>query len=100
MPVVFIAPEPVSTEVGARAAARAVPHADAAWNAGRAALLVAALTACPEALLDATEDRLHQDYRAPAMPATARSGRPAAGCRGARRGVRRGPVGARVPHFR
>src|SRR5262249_24558356 len=29
-----------------------------------------ALTARPEALLDATEDLLHQDYRAPAMPAT------------------------------
>jgi len=47
-----------------------VPHADAARNAGRAALLVAALTARPEELLDATEDRLHQDYRASAMPAT------------------------------
>ncbi|GLY89380.1 homoserine kinase [Actinoallomurus iriomotensis] len=45
-----------------------VPHADAAANAGRAALLVAALTARPELLLDATEDRLHQSYRAPAMP--------------------------------
>jgi homoserine kinase len=48
-----------------------VPHADAAFNAGRSALLVHALTAAPELLLDATEDRLHQDYRAPAMPATA-----------------------------
>ena len=55
---------------GARPAAADVPHADAARNAGRAALLVAALTARPDALLDATEDRLHQDYRAPAMPAT------------------------------
>jgi homoserine kinase len=47
-----------------------VPHRDAARNAGRAALLIAALTQRPSALLDATEDRLHQDYRAPAMPAT------------------------------
>ncbi len=47
-----------------------MPHADAARNAGRAALLVAALTARQEALLDGTEDLLHQDYRAPAMPAT------------------------------
>lgn len=46
----------------------AVPHADAAANAGRAALLVAALTGRPELLLDATEDRLHQSYRRPAMP--------------------------------
>jgi homoserine kinase len=70
MPVVLIAPEPVSTEAARGLLPARVPHADAARNAGRAALLVAALTACPEALLDATEDRLHQDYRAQAMPAT------------------------------
>jgi homoserine kinase len=45
-----------------------VPHADAAANAGRAALLIAALTGRPELLLDATEDLLHQPYRRPAMP--------------------------------
>ena len=50
-----------------------VPHADAAHAAGRAALLVAALTGAADEglLLPATEDRLHQDYRAAAMPATA-----------------------------
>ena len=69
-PVAIIAPAPVSTEVARGLLPPEVPHADAARNAGRAALLVAALTAWPEALLDATEDRLHQDYRAPAMPAT------------------------------
>jgi homoserine kinase len=69
-PVVLIAPEPVSTEAARGLLPARVPHADAARNAGRAALLVAALTTCPEALLDATEDRLHQDYRAQAMPAT------------------------------
>ncbi|WP_410640661.1 homoserine kinase [Amycolatopsis sp. lyj-346] len=47
-----------------------VPHADAAHNAGRAALAVHALTAKPELLLAATEDRLHQHYRAPAYPAS------------------------------
>ncbi|MGW6277181.1 homoserine kinase [Kribbella sp. NPDC055071] len=46
----------------------AVPHRDAAANAGRAALLVAALTGRPELLLTATEDRLHQEYREAAMP--------------------------------
>ncbi|WP_238158590.1 homoserine kinase [Kribbella voronezhensis] len=46
----------------------AVPHADAAANAGRAALLVAALTSRPELLMTATEDRLHQEFREPAMP--------------------------------
>lgn len=48
-----------------------VPHGDAAFNAGRAALLVEALSRRPEMLMPATEDRLHQDLRAPAMPATA-----------------------------
>jgi len=69
-PVAIIAPGSVSTEAARGLLPSQVPHADAARNAGRSALLVAALTACPEALLDATEDWLHQDYRAAAMPAT------------------------------
>jgi homoserine kinase len=69
-PVAFIAPGPVSTKVARGLLPAAVPHADAARNAGRAALLIAALTARPDALLDGTEDKLHQDYRAPAMPHT------------------------------
>jgi homoserine kinase len=69
-PVAFIAPSPVSTEVARGLLPATVPHADAAANAGRAALLVAALTARPDTLLDATQDRLHQGYRAAAMPAT------------------------------
>jgi homoserine kinase len=68
LPVAFIAPEPVSTKVARGLLPTTVPHADAARNAGRAALLIAALTARPDALLDGTEDKLHQDYRAPAMP--------------------------------
>jgi homoserine kinase len=48
-----------------------VPHADAAANAARAALLALAVTVAPDLLCAATEDRLHQAYRAPAMPATA-----------------------------
>jgi homoserine kinase len=47
-----------------------VPHADAAFNAGRAALLVEALGRRPELLLDATDDRLHQAYRADVMPSS------------------------------
>ena len=47
-----------------------VPHADAAFNAGRAALLTQALTRQPELLLAATEDRLHQEQRRSAMPET------------------------------
>jgi homoserine kinase len=69
-PVAIISPAPVSTELARGLLPAQVPHADAARNAGRAALLIAALTARPEVLLDATEDWLHQDYRAPAMRAT------------------------------
>lgn len=48
-----------------------VPHCDAAFNVSRAALAVVALTTHPELLMTATEDRLHQPHRAPAMPTTA-----------------------------
>ncbi|MGP3968243.1 homoserine kinase [Streptomyces sp. 6N223] len=68
VPVVFVPSRPLSTETARGLLPRSVPHADAAANAGRAALLVEALTRRPELLLPATEDRLHQDYRAPAMP--------------------------------
>ncbi|MGB6457586.1 MAG: homoserine kinase, partial [Streptosporangiaceae bacterium] len=44
----------------------------AAANSARAALLIAALTSRPDLLLPGTEDFLHQRYRAPAMPRTAR----------------------------
>ena len=61
-------PDPVSTEVARGLLPAQVPHADAAANAGRAALLVAALAGRPELLHRATRDLLHQDYREPAMP--------------------------------
>jgi homoserine kinase len=66
-PVVF-----VPDQRGLTARARSllpdrVPHSDAVANVARAALLVHALTTDPSLLLTATEDRLHQDYRAPAM---------------------------------
>ncbi len=48
-----------------------VPHKDAVFNTARAALLVHALTTAPDLLLTATDDRLHQPYRAPGMPETA-----------------------------
>ncbi|PWJ56280.1 homoserine kinase [Quadrisphaera granulorum] len=48
-----------------------VPHGDAAHTAGRAALLVEAMTRRPDLLLAATEDRLHQEQRAAAMPESA-----------------------------
>jgi len=66
--VVFVPPTPVSTEVARGLLPAEVPHADAAADAGRTALLVAALAGRPEHLLRATRDYLHQDYRRPAMP--------------------------------
>lgn len=70
-PVVLI-PDKRALTAEARAALPAsVPHHDAAYNAGRAALLVHALTSEPGLLFQATEDRLHQEYRAPGMPETA-----------------------------
>ncbi len=75
-PVICVGPAPVRTEVARRLLPDLVPHRDAAANAGRSALLVAALTqpfagALDGALLAATRDWLHQDYRAAAMPETA-----------------------------
>lgn len=46
-----------------------VPHGHAAFNVGRAALLVNALAGRPEDLFAATEDKLHQPYRADVMAA-------------------------------
>ncbi|MFC0038041.1 homoserine kinase [Actinomadura rayongensis] len=71
--VVFVPDTRLATERARGLLPATVPHADAAANAGRAALLVAALTGGLDdaVLLDATEDRLHQDYRAPAMPESA-----------------------------
>lgn len=70
-PTVFVPAERGLTSVARAALPATVPHADAASNAGRAALLVHALTADPALLLPATVDRLHQEQRAPGMPATA-----------------------------
>lgn len=69
--VVFVPAEHGLTTHARVALPSRVPHADAAANAGRAALLVHALTEAPDLLFEATEDRLHQAYRAAGMPATA-----------------------------
>lgn len=65
---VLVPPEPVSTEAARGLLPDRVPHQDAAANTSRAALLVAALTDDPAHLLAATEDFVHQSYRAEAMP--------------------------------
>jgi homoserine kinase len=71
VPVVCVPAVPVPTTAARQALPATVSHPDAAANAGRSALLVAALTQRPDLLFDATEDRLHQPYRAPLMPAAA-----------------------------
>ncbi|PWR09554.1 homoserine kinase [Micromonospora sicca] len=70
-PTVFVPAERGLTAAARAALPATVPHPDAALTAGRAALLVHALTAAPGLLLPATVDRLHQDYRAAGMPGTA-----------------------------
>jgi homoserine kinase len=70
LPVVLVPGTTLSTHVARGLLPAVVPHTDAAANAGRAALLVHALTSDPCLLLDATEDRLHQRQRGPAMPDT------------------------------
>jgi homoserine kinase len=69
-PVVLIPEsERLSTEAARRALPTDVPLTDAAFNAGRAALAVIALTRRPELLPVALEDRLHQDRRLELAPA-------------------------------
>ena len=69
-PVVFVPTSTLSTKLARSLQPMTVPHEDAAFNVSRSALLVAALIQSPELLLAATEDRLHQAYRASAMPET------------------------------
>jgi len=70
-PVVCVPRDVLSTETARRVLPETVPHGDAAANAGRSALLIAGLTSDPDVLFDATEDFLHQRYRAAVMPETA-----------------------------
>lgn len=65
---VFVPPTPVSTSKARSLLPEMVTHADASFNAGRAALLIAALTQAPHQLISATEDRLHQGFRSDVMP--------------------------------
>ncbi|GAA1617545.1 homoserine kinase [Leucobacter chromiireducens] len=69
-PLVLVPSFTMSTELARSLQPEQVPHEDAVFNVSRSALLIAALTQSPELLMQATEDRLHQDYRGDAMPAT------------------------------
>lgn len=70
LPVLCVPGWKLSTERARGLLPETVSHADAAFNAGRAALMTAAVCGQPESLYAATEDRLHEAYRAPAMPRT------------------------------
>ena len=70
-PVLCVPADPMLTHTARGLLPASVPHADAAANAARAALLITGLTANPALLMAGTEDLLHQRYRAVAMPATA-----------------------------
>jgi len=69
-PLVFVPDFTMSTTVARGLAPLQVTREDAVFNVSRSALLIAALTQSPELLFAATEDKLHQSYRAQAMPAT------------------------------
>jgi homoserine kinase len=71
VPVVCVPQARLATSAARTMLPASVPHRDAAFTAGRAALLVEALGRRPDLLFAATEDRLHQAQRAAAMPATA-----------------------------
>ena len=71
LPVTCVPGWPMSTKTARGLIPETVPHGDAVFNAARSGLLVAAVTQVPEQLLEATQDRLHQPYRAPVMPETA-----------------------------
>lgn len=71
IPVAAVPSNELSTESARGLLPDTVPHADAAANSGRSALLIHALAAQPAMLLPGTVDFLHQDYRAAAMEPSA-----------------------------
>jgi len=70
-PTVIVPVAELSTSRSRGALPSYVSHSDAAFNSARSGLLALALSGQPELLLAATEDRLHQNYRADVMPETA-----------------------------
>ena len=71
VPIAFVPVHRVFTAQARAVLPTNVPLVDAAFNAARVATLIRAITKRPELLFDSTEDRLHQSYRATAMPETA-----------------------------
>jgi homoserine kinase len=70
-PLICVPESTMSTALARSLRPTSVPHEDAIFNVSRSALLIAALIQSPELLHAATEDKLHQSYRASAMPDTA-----------------------------
>jgi homoserine kinase len=70
-PVAFIPSSRASTKKARGLLPETIDFPDAAANSARAALLPLAMTISPGLLFDATEDRIHQQFRASAMPRTA-----------------------------
>jgi homoserine kinase len=67
-PVVLVPPFTLPTKTARRALPDTVARADAVFNIGHAALVVAALTGDPDLLLVALHDRLHEDVRLDLAP--------------------------------
>jgi homoserine kinase len=74
-PLILVPSESLPTKQARKVLPESVPRADAVANAARVAglltMLTGAATATADALLDCTDDRIHQPYRAPLMPRTA-----------------------------
>lgn len=70
IPLVFLPAARLSTASARAVLPASIPHAVAARNSARAALLVEAVTRRPEVLFAATREWLHQEQRRPAFPAS------------------------------
>jgi homoserine kinase len=68
IPLVFLPSAKLSTASARAVLPAQIPHAVAAMNSARAALLVEAVTRRPEVLFAATREWLHQEQRRPAFP--------------------------------
>ncbi len=66
--LLFIPEAQLATSKARKLLPETIPHHDGVLNASRAALLVHAIQSRPDLLLEATEDLIHQNYRAEAMP--------------------------------
>jgi len=70
VPVVLVPATTLPTSTARAVLPERIPHAQAALNSGRSALLVEAVTRRPDLLLPATREWLHQEQRRASFPAT------------------------------